>query len=238
MKKPLIIIIGIVSLILAVVYIPKKIQSLKEQFVTEFIQDKFKEDILFLAEVMPAFCIEDEVLIKYMFDEAYLSANYDIGMEQKNVLIIGFLEEFSRGLIAARPQNDFHRALKKNMIAHFEKHKIAELTLESVDARIEELYVFFTSLEGVLEESKAEAYFSQKFVDDNKVKEEKPTISEDKSSQWFSGKLDVGTLDAGVIAIHSIATENPNYKVAYENGCMKNFMEGLKYFILSKSQMN
>lgn len=236
MKKTGLIVAVIVGLIIAVFYIPKKIQSLKEQFVTKLIEDNFKEDILFLAEVMPAFCIEDEVLIKYMFDEAYLSANYDLGMEKKNVLIIGFLEEFSRGLKVAIPQNEFHRELQKNMIAHFEKHKIAELTLDNVDARIEELFVFFTSLEGVLEDSKAETYFSEKFADGNKTKEVKPNVSEEQSSQWFSRKLDAGTLEAGVISIHSIATKNTNYKVAYENGCMKNFMEGLKYFILSKSQ--
>lgn len=235
MKKTIGIVVVILT-ILGFIFVPKIIQSYKEQFVTDFIQDNFKEDILFVAEVMPAFCIEEEVLIKYMFDEAYLAENYDVGMEKKNVLIIGFLNKFWDGLKAAQPQNPYHTRLQKNLLAHFEEHKIAELTLENLDAKLMELYGFFTSMQGVLEESKTEDYFAEKFADTHEGEMEKPEKSKDEKSDSkdWTNSLDAGILDAGILSIHSIAKQNGSYQLAYENGCMQNFMNGLKQMILDK----
>lgn len=216
-------IIGIAALFIGGNYfVENVVKKKKDEVIESVIKDDFSEDILFLSELLPIFCDNQEKASELF----YIFQNHDeegefVDFAKKGLAIF---KKIPRKLDKMKANNLFQQKLKDDLVQVFKRNPIGHLSVERMMKSEEippELEILGSDLKIVFEESNIEEYLENKF---KKLTSGKYSIIEQASVGAFfemnEKQMDSKTARVIISSIHDVAMQNESYQKYYEGGCL------------------
>ena len=204
-------------------WIYPSLKQSKQEAIEWYIKEVIKDDILFYAELAPAFCGNDGALsiIFYENEDTFSSNN---NKEEGLREVVRIIENAEARLKKIKATDKFHEKLKRNLISALKATSPKKLLSKNMKTAGMEYRNIVTTLRHAFWKSGAEPYYIEKIKNSFQNAKIEFSVKDKIAINVLSSDYDESDTKFFIGTLNEIAMQNKSYKTYYDKGCLDLFV--------------